>query len=86
MSVAEVEYRGLMAQTWDLLRGDPSGQGDYGFYLEMIRAYGEPVLDVGCGTGRLLLDMLAAGIDIDGVDVSAEMLALCRAKARVRGL
>lgn len=86
MNVAEYEYRGLMAQTWDLLRGDPSGQGDYGFYLEMIRASGEPVLDVGCGTGRLLLDYLEAGIDIDGVDVSPEMLALCREKARTRGL
>lgn len=34
-----------------------------------------------CGTGRLLLDYLAQGIDIDGVDNSPEMLALCRPDA-----
>ena len=47
---------------------------------------GETVLDVGCGTGRLLLDYLAQGIDIDGVDVSPEMLALCAEKAQRLGL
>jgi ubiquinone/menaquinone biosynthesis C-methylase UbiE len=44
------------------------------------------VLDVGCGTGRLLLDYLAQGIDIDGVDNSPEMLAICRRKAHKLGL
>jgi SAM-dependent methyltransferase len=44
------------------------------------------VLDVGCGTGRLLLDYLELGIDIDGVDNSPEMLALCREKADARGV
>lgn len=86
MDLREYEYKGLMAQTWDLLRGDPSGQEDDGFYREMILAYGEPVLDVGCGTGRLLLAYLGSGIDIDGVDISPEMLALCREKASAMGL
>jgi ubiquinone/menaquinone biosynthesis C-methylase UbiE len=44
------------------------------------------VLDVGCGTGRLTLDFLQEGIDIDGVDNSPEMLALCRQKAEPLGL
>jgi SAM-dependent methyltransferase len=47
----------------------------------VIARHGQPALDVGCGTGRLLLDYLAQGIDIDGVDNSPEMLALCRDKA-----
>jgi ubiquinone/menaquinone biosynthesis C-methylase UbiE len=80
------EYHGLMAETWDLLRGDPSGRDDRDFYLEMIHRFGQPVLDVGCGTGRLLLDFLAVGIDIEGVDISPEMLAICRQKAEARGL
>src|SRR5439155_26003850 len=44
------------------------------------------VLAVGGGTGRLLPDYLGQGIDIDGVDVSDDMLKLCRAKAPAFGL
>jgi SAM-dependent methyltransferase len=80
------EYRGLMAATWDLLRGDTSDWPDRHFYLGLIRRAGEPVLDVGCATGRLLLDFLAQGIDIDGVDLAPEMLDLCRRRARERDL
>lgn len=83
---AHYEYRGLMAESWDWLRGDPSGRGDRDFYWEMIQTNGEPVLEVGCGTGRLLLDFMASGVDIDGVDVSPEMLAICRSKGQNRGL
>jgi ubiquinone/menaquinone biosynthesis C-methylase UbiE len=75
------EYYGLLAHTWDLFRGDTSQWEDRFFYREVIRRYGEPVLDVGCGTGRLLLDYLSQGIDIDGVDNSPEMLALSKEKA-----
>jgi SAM-dependent methyltransferase len=86
MTMPDYEYSGLMAQAWDLLRGDTSQWPDRFFYLQAIQRYGQPVLDVGCGTGRLLLDYLAHGIDVDGVDNSPEMLALCRAKAQALGL
>ncbi len=82
----DYEYRGLKAQAWDLLRGDYSTWPDRPFYLAAIRRYGEPVLDVGCGTGRLLLDYMQQGVDIDGVDNSPEMLALCAEKGRELGL
>ena len=85
MSLPEYEYKGLMAQSWDLLRGDTSEWPDRFFYLNLIQRYGQPVLDVGCGTGRLLLDYLAQGIDIDGLDNSPDMLALCRHKAATLG-
>lgn len=82
----EYEYRGLKAASWDLLRGDTSRWPDRAFFREMILASGQPALDVGCATGRLLLDYLAEGIDIDGVDLSPEMLTLCQQKAEQRGL
>jgi SAM-dependent methyltransferase len=85
-SPADHEYRGLMAEAWDLLRGDTSTWPDRPFYRAAIAESGEPGLDVGCGTGRLLLDYLAEGVDIDGVDVSPEMLAICARKARLAGL
>lgn len=42
---------------------------------------GQPALDAACGTGRLLVPWVAAGLDVDGVDVSADMIALCREAA-----
>lgn len=86
MNTQDYEYHGLVAETWDLFRGDTSNWEDRFFYLEAIQEYGQPVLDVGCGTGRLLLDFIAQGIDMDGVDNSPEMLALCRQKAGSQGL
>jgi SAM-dependent methyltransferase len=82
----DLEYVGLMALAWDPLRGDTSGWPDRAFYLDLVRERGEPVLDVGCGTGRLLLDFLGQGIDVDGVEISEEMLAICRSKAADAGL
>jgi SAM-dependent methyltransferase len=83
---SDYEYTGMMAAAWDLLRGDTSTWGDRHFFRQLIEQRGGPALDVGCGTGRLLLDFLAAGLDVDGVEVSPEMLALCRAKAAVQSL
>lgn len=56
------------------------------FFLDMVARYGQPVLDVGCATGRIVLDYLAQGIDTDGVDNSPELLAICRDKAAQVGL
>ncbi len=86
MTRSDYEYRGLIAASWDLLRGDTTQWPDRSFFRDAIAESGQPVLDVGCGTGRLLLDYLADGVDIEGVDNSPEMLALCREKAEKLGL
>ncbi len=79
-------YHSLVAEYWDLLRGDTSGWSSRPYFLALIRQSGEPALDVACGTGRLLLDYLKEGIDIDGVDISAEMIAGARRGAEAAGL
>lgn len=86
MNQQAYEYRGLMATLWDFFRGDTSKWEDKFFFRDLIQQYGQPVLDVGCGTGRLVLDYLAEGLDVDGVDNSPEMLALCREKGEKLGL
>jgi SAM-dependent methyltransferase len=86
MDKNDYEYSGLMAQFWDLFRGDTSRWEDRFFYLDVIRQHGQPALDVGCGTGRLLLDYMQQGIDVDGMDNSPEMLDLLRRKAAALGL
>jgi ubiquinone/menaquinone biosynthesis C-methylase UbiE len=80
------DYYGLKADAWDLLRGDTSKWPDRQFYHQVIEEAGEPALDVGCGTGRLLLDYLGQGLDVEGIDISSEMLELCRQRADELGL
>jgi SAM-dependent methyltransferase len=82
----DLEYRGLKARAWDAFRGDTSTWDDRALYFDLIAELGEPVLDVGCGTGRLLLDFVGHGIDIDGVESSPDMLAILRDKAAANGI
>jgi SAM-dependent methyltransferase len=86
MATPDYEYYGLLVKYWDLLRGDTSNWQDRFFFLDVIKKYGQPALDIGCAAGRLLLDYLSQGIDIDGVDISPEMIAICKQNAEKRGL
>jgi SAM-dependent methyltransferase len=80
-----MNWTGLAASTWDLF-GSDEPQGDHEFYKKLVRTNGGPALDVGCGTGRHLVRFLEAGLDVDGTDTSAEMLAIAREKAERIGL
>jgi SAM-dependent methyltransferase len=51
------------------------------FYVGLAREANGPVLDVACGTGRILLPCLQAGVDIEGLDLFEPMLKTLRAKA-----
>jgi SAM-dependent methyltransferase len=86
MTTSNYEYYGLMVKYWNLLRGDTSTWDDRFFYLNVVKKYGQPVLDIGCAAGRLLIDYLSQGMDIDGVDISPEMIAICRQNAERKGL
>lgn len=59
---------------------------DVAFYRELAEAAGRPALEVGVGTGRVYLELLDAGLDVDGVDLSTGMLERLRSKADARGL
>ncbi|MCB0209680.1 MAG: class I SAM-dependent methyltransferase [Anaerolineae bacterium] len=51
---------------------------DVGFFVEAAIESGGPVLEVGCGTGRVLIPTARAGIEIVGLDLSPHMLDVCR--------
>lgn len=51
---------------------------DVGFYVEEASAVRGPVLEIGCGTGRILLPIARAGTTIVGLDGSTQMLERCR--------
>jgi hypothetical protein len=52
MSLPDYESKGLMAESWDVLRGDTSQWADRFFYLMRIQTDAQPVSDIGCGTGK----------------------------------
>lgn len=59
---------------------------DVDFYRDLAAAADGPVLELGVGTGRVYLDLLRAGVDADGLDVSGPMLDELREKASAEGL
>lgn len=62
-----MDSTGLAATTWDDFAGDgPFWEHD--LFFRLIQQSPGKVLDVGFGTGRLMLSYLAAGIDVEGVD------------------
>ena len=55
-------------------------EGDAEFYVEEAKKAGSPVLELGCGTGRILIPVARAGLDIVGLDRAPSMLAVAREK------
>jgi len=51
---------------------------DVAFYVGTARESGGPVLEIGCGTGRVLIPTAQAGVEIVGLDYSERMLVACR--------
>ena len=53
---------------------------DVNFFVEMAQRAEGPVLELGCGTGRVLIPTANSGIEIVGLDASPMMLSVCREK------
>jgi SAM-dependent methyltransferase len=67
---------------YDWENAQTMGRRDVKFWTDLARQRGGPVLELGCGTGRLALPIARAGIPIVGIDRSAPMLL--RARRRLR--
>jgi len=68
--VAAKDYDGAYGAMRDLV--------DAPFYLNLAKEFGGPVLEIGCGTGRVLLPIAREGIEIHGVDNSGPMIAILK--------
>jgi SAM-dependent methyltransferase len=55
---------------------------DVDFFVDEARNSGGPVLELGCGTGRVLIPTARAGVEIVGLDRSPQMLEVCRRKVQ----
>lgn len=75
-------YGELCTEVYDLSKPLGFSFGDVEFYLERLSATRGKVLEVGCGSGRVLIPLLQAGIDLDGLDNSEAMLESCRRRCR----
>jgi SAM-dependent methyltransferase len=56
-----------------IIAGSPVG-GDIDFYRRLAGETGGPILDVGCGTGRVAVALAADGHEVVGIDLSVPML------------
>ena len=75
-----------MAEAYDVWIPVDAEFPDDPVHEAVVRVGGGPALELGCGTGRPLLRFLAAGLPVEGLDSSADMLATCRRHAAERGL
>jgi len=80
------EYRKLHAEWYDLVSGGKDDSEEIDFWVRSIEASSEPVLELGSGTGRVLVPLLERGFDISGIDTSKDMMDRCRAACKGKGL
>jgi ubiquinone/menaquinone biosynthesis C-methylase UbiE len=73
---------GLLVEVYDnqTMAEWEASQNDLPFYLEEAKVAGGSVLELGCGTGRLLIPLLSSGLEVSGLDASAAMLEVARQK------
>jgi ubiquinone/menaquinone biosynthesis C-methylase UbiE len=83
-------YGKLATEVYDITK--PVGQTFEGgdrrldFYLGRLRSCSGRILEPAVGTGRMMILLLEAGLEVEGLDNSPEMLAVCRARCAERGL
>ena len=82
MTTPQTWHYGLIAEWWAEFNHDGPEIEFFGRYV----SEGQPALDAGCGAGRLLVPWLRAGYDVDGCDVSPDMVERCRERASREGL
>lgn len=75
------EFWDTFADFYDAYYDDDIVPDDMDLYVELARNADGPVLEVGCGTGRIYLELLRAGIDAHGIDISQGMLEVLRERA-----
>ena len=65
---------------WDYELVNPIDGKERNWYINHALSTGGPVLELACGSGRLLISLAEAGLECDGLDLCDEMLALARKK------
>jgi SAM-dependent methyltransferase len=71
---------------YDLVHEKPPDSEQIAFYQKQIERYGEPVLELGSGTGNFLVTLTEKKFEVTGLDISEEMLNASKRRARAKEL
>ena len=74
----------LDGRHYDRLFAD--GHEDLAFWVNLANEYGDPVLELACGTGRVTVALAQEGFSVTGIDNSEEMLKEARRKSAEAGV
>ena len=66
---------------YDLVHGSFADPQTFDFYRKQTEISGSPILELACGSGHVLIPLAKSGLEISGLDISAEMLGECESKA-----
>ncbi|QKF58564.1 class I SAM-dependent methyltransferase [Aliarcobacter lanthieri] len=79
-------YGKLSSEVYELDKPIGSSFGDVEYYLSRLKDIKGPILEPATGTGRILIPLLEAGLDVSGFDLSNEMLDICKNNCNKRNL
>jgi SAM-dependent methyltransferase len=80
------DYGTLATEIYEIDKPIGHSFGDVEYYAGLLAGVSGPILEPAVGTGRILIPLLEAGHEVEGLDTSPQMLAVCRQHCRDRGL
>lgn len=79
-------YGPLCTEVYNITKPIGGYYPDVPYYIKHLDKIGGRILEVMVGTGRLLIPLLKAGFNVEGIDASPDMLACCRKHCAAKGL
>jgi SAM-dependent methyltransferase len=80
------DYGTLATEIYEIDKPIGHSFGDVEYYAGLLAGVSGRILEPAAGTGRILIPLLEAGHEVEGLDTSPQMLAVCRQHCRDRGL
>jgi SAM-dependent methyltransferase len=79
-------YRSLCTEVYQITKPIGADYPDVPYFIQHLSEIGGRILEAMVGTGRLLIPLLEAGLNVEGIDTSPDMLAACQQNCAARGL